>query len=110
MIETKQFLLWLIRRLISKILSAPKRWHDQLTNTFDDGDWIMPVMLVCVGIAGAGLLLGIFLGATGHLELGAIVLLSVWGGGALFVISVIVRAAYRVFKAEQRELIRRLKQ
>lgn len=110
MIEAQQFILWVIRRIISAILSAPKRWHDSLTDTFDDGDWFIPMLLVCLGIFGVGFLLGIFFAATGHLDLGAIVLLSVWGTGALFVISVIIRAAYRVFKREQRELIRTLKQ
>lgn len=110
MIEAQQFILWLARRIISVILSTPKRWHDQLTDTFDDGDWVMPVILVCIGIFGVGFFLGIFFAATGHIDLGAIVLLSIWGIGALFVISVIIRAAYRVFKAEQRELIRALKQ
>ena len=110
MIELQQFLLWLVRKFFTKIIVLPKRWHDQLTDIFEYDDWFIPVFLISLLSGGAGLGLGIFLVSTGHSELGAITLLTIWGIGILFIVSAAMRYMYRVFKQEQQELIKALKQ
>ena len=110
MIEAQQFILWLIRKIVSAIVRTPKRWHDRMTDLYEYDDWIIPVMLLCLLAGGVGLGLGIFFAATGHSYLGSIVLLSVWGTSILFIVSTGVRYMYRAFKAEQEELVKALKQ
>ena len=110
MIELQQFLLWLVRKFFTKTIAFPKRWHDRLTDIFEYEDWIIPVFLLSLLVGGVGLALGIFLVSTGHSELGAIVFLSIVGIGAGFIVSTAVRYMYRVFKQEQQELIKALKQ
>lgn len=106
MIELQQFLLWIVR----KILAAPKRWFNRLTDIYEYSDWIIPVMLLFILIGGIGLAVGIFFASVGQSTIGAWFLLIIWGGGLAFIVSAGVRAMYRVFKQEQQELIKALKQ
>ena len=110
MIELQQFLLWLVRKSFSAIMAAPYRWHNQLTNTFNSGDWFIPLILIFIGISLAGLGAGLMLTALGQSHTGATVMLTMWGIGLLFVVSAAIRAMYRVFKQEQQDLIKALKQ
>jgi hypothetical protein len=110
MIELQQFILWLIRKIVSAIVRTPKRWHDRMTDLYEYDDWFIPVMVLCLLASGVGLGLGIFFASTGHSYLASIVLLSVWGTGILFIVSTGVRYMYRAFKAEQEELVKALKQ
>ena len=110
MIELQQFILWLVRKFFTKTIALPKRWHDRLTDIFEYDDWFIPVFLISLVVSGTGLGLGIFLVSTGHGDLGGIVFLSIVGTGAMFIGSTAVRYMYRVFKQEQQELIKALKQ
>lgn len=105
MIELKQFLLWIVR----KIIAAPRRWFDRLTDIYEYSDWIIPVMLLVLLIGGAGLAVGIFFASVGQSIVGAWCLLVIWSSGLIFIASAGVRAMYRAFKAEQREFIETLK-
>lgn len=110
MIELRQFLLWILRRIVSAVLAAPRRWHDQLTDMYEYRDWFIPVLLICLVFGGVGFAFGIGLAALGQSHLGATVMLSIWGGGILFVLSTGIRAMWRAFKEEQQKFIDTLKQ
>lgn len=106
MIELKQFLLWILR----KIAAAPKRWHDRLTEIYGHSEWIIPITAITVGVGFFGILIGILFAALGRNDIGAVFLIAICSVGGAFILSAAVRAMYREFKRDQRELINTLKQ
>ena len=105
MIELQQFLLWIVR----KVVAAPKRWFDRLTDIYQYSDWIIPVTLLFIMIGVIGLATGLFFAAVGQSAIGAWCHLTIWFGGLAFIVSAGIRAMYRAFKAEQQEFIETLK-
>lgn len=106
MIELKQFLLWMLR----KIASAPRRWHNWLTDLYEYSDWFIPVFLIMMGIGVAGVAFGVIADLMFNATVANGVCLVIWFGGLAFIVSAGVRAMYHAFKAEQQELIKALKQ
>lgn len=105
MIELKQFLLWIVR----KILAAPRRWFDRLTDMYEYSDWFIPIFLIFILISGMGVVFGVIGDLMFNATVAGGVCLATWFIGLTFIASAGVRAMYRVFKAEQREFIETLK-
>ena len=73
MIETKQFLLW----ILCKIIAAPKRWHDRVTEIYGHSEWIIPITAITVGTGFFGLSIGILFAALGYSDIGAVFLIAI---------------------------------
>ena len=106
MIELQQFLLWILR----KIAASPRRWHNWLTDLYEYSDWFVPVLLIMMGIGIAGVAFGVIAELMFNATVAGGVCLATWVGGLAFIVSTAVRYMYRVFKQEQQELIKALKQ
>ena len=105
MIELKQFLLWILR----KISNWPGRWYNHLLELYDYGDWYIPIAGYIAITFGSGMMFGILSLVTISNYVANIVLLGTWGIGSGFIISAGVHTLYRAFKHEQQDLIDRLK-
>ena len=105
MIELKQFLLWILR----KICRWPVRWYNHLLELYEYSNWYIPIIGYIAITFGSGILFGILALVTISNYVANIVLLSIWGIGLGFIISAGVHTMYRAFKQEQQDLIDRLK-
>mgnify|MGYP003348659586 CR=1 FL=1 len=105
MIELQQFLMWIVR----KMAKWPMRCYNLLLDTFQYGDWYIPIIGISLMIGAGGVLFGLIVAlCTGGPGSGAVILI-VWGLGFGTIISAGVQTMYRAFKREQQELFDTLK-
>lgn len=110
MIELKQFMLWILRR----VFALPNQLLDFMAGTYNDNPWflVLPIQIAiafAVGIASGIITMALF---AGHPPPGVvgIPVLIIWFTGGFAIISSGIRAMYRTFKQEQVDFIERLKQ
>ena len=108
MTETKQFLMWILR----KLFALPKQLLDFMTDAFKE-DWAFKLILqlaIAFGIALVVTIVIRFLYA-GHPPSGLVGLVGtiVWMTGNLFVVVAGIRAMHKRFRAEQNEFFSKLK-
>ena len=108
MTETKQFLLWIIR----KLFKLPKQLLDFMTDSFNE-DWALKLILQLIVAFGLALIVTVFIRLlyAGHPpeNLAGLAGTIVWMTGNLFVAVAGIRAMYRRFRAEQNDFFRQLK-
>lgn len=108
MIEAKQFLMWIIR----KLFALPMQLLDFMTDSFDE-DWALK-LIAQLGIAfSIALIVTVVLRIlfAGHPPegLAGIIGTIVWMTGNLFIAVAGIRAMYRRFRAEQNEFFNKIK-
>ena len=110
MTELKQFLMWILR----KALALPKRMHDAITESLGHEDWYFPFVLSILVVGMLGLGVGVVLHGiirdTAWINLAAILSLTIWSVGLLFVLSAGIRAMHRAFRADQDKFFNKLKE
>ena len=105
MIELRQFLMWILR----KIAKWPSRWYNRLLEYYEYSDVFLPIIGNVLIVGGVGIALGL-LASIANGQVGAVICIGVWGIGLGFIISSAVHTLYRAFKREQQEFINTLKQ
>jgi hypothetical protein len=108
MIEAKQFLMWIIR----KLFALPMQLLDFMTNAFEE-DWALKLILQLAIAFGIALVVTAVIRVlyVGHPPNGLAGLVGtiVWMTGNLFVAVAGIRAMHKRFRAEQNEFFNKIK-
>jgi hypothetical protein len=108
MIEAKQFLMWIIR----KLFALPMQLLDFMTNAFEE-DWALKLILQLAIAFGIALVVTVVIRVlyVGHPPNGLAGLVGtiVWMTGNLFVAVAGIRAMHKRFRAEQNEFFNKIK-